>query len=275
MGAWLPTKQAVVAETIAALIVGGIVWLLLRGFDFAGQLRPSATDVILVALAGLLAAGIVQVLVLRRRFDPARAREAQVAIQERDDLEKQVGVMEERLTIQAHLKKEREDVIEDLTPKVGWADSLIERERGSVHLYLQVKCELWKVDHLDDAEPYFDIWIPVVYTGVMQLVIGETISGHLEWEGNAFSREPIASGSGNAKPPIVANGPTSSGLRLRQYVTTEARAKEIKEYLARGVIEMEFWSRNFEVSLSKKSFDGEVVAEGQLIGDYLPASTRD
>ena len=123
--------------------------------------------------------------------------------------------------------------------------------------------------NLKDREPYIEVAIWLKYIGIFDLIIGERQSGRLSWHNTPFSIEPELSMVGvEPSPPFKLRGPTGGELRLRQFVTLES-AREIQAYLDAGVGEIEFEAKDFDVSLSIASFDGEILANGRLFGEYL------
>lgn len=180
---------------------------------------------------------------------------------------------QERLKVEHLLTRGAKYEVSQLQPAAAWANALIDRERGYVGHLIDWKVELWNEERLNDAEPFFEVRLSFTYSGALRLLVGEQVSGRLEWHGKQFAREPIASVGTGKDLPFHGDGPTTGAIRLRQYVTP-ARAHEIKAFLGRNVIEMEFWAKDFFITVAKESFSGEVVAEGKLGGDYLTAKTR-
>ena len=165
-----------------------------------------------------------------------------------------------------------EGKVAELQPKATWADQLIGRERGWP-LLVPRRAELWHVGHLHDAEPYFDIGIFVEYRGVLRLIVGQQYSGFLSWDGKQFAQQPRVTINPDTALPFDSVGPTLCILQLRQHVTRE-RAVELLTYLATPKVEMEFWARHFSISLRLETFEGEVIHESHLVGDYLAAEIK-
>lgn len=209
--------------------------------------------------------------VLRLRFGlaPMASGEALRTLhKERDDLQK--ALLQESQRVQYKDKKvdEQEQQIGSLQPLADWAKELIERERGSPWTYLSHEIRMRSLN-LKDREPYIEVAIWLKYIGIFDLIIGERQSGRLSWHNTPFSIEPELSMVGvEPSPPFKLRGPTGGELRLRQFVTLES-AREIQAYLDAGVGEIEFEAKDFDVSLSIASFDGEILANGRLFGEYL------
>ncbi len=215
--------------------------------------------VILAAAVGVgLGLLIVNEVTSRRAQTRVQRQSAEVPTDANDDV-KQLAQPNRIREIEAHLK--------ELQPSIEWARGLIERERGHPSMYLNYKALFWGLN-LVDREPYFEIGIFLNYVGIFDLIIGERQSGRLSWQNKPFSHEPVLTMGSETSRPFKLHGPTEGQLRLRQYVTPKSGA-EIQAFLDRGVEEIEFWARDFEVSLSKASFDGEILAEGRMFGEYL------
>lgn len=197
------------------------------------------------------------------------SKEEEVRQGERDSAANAAREAAVKLQKQMFLTRERELEIAELKPAAEWASSLIERERGATTL-LDYKAHLWSIA-LDDREPYLDIAVFINYAGVLELLIGEEQSGRLSWENRPFSQEPIVSMGTETVRPFRLHGPARVMLKLRQYVTPES-ASVLEKYLDLGGQEIEFWAKDYNLSVSKVSFDGS-VSTGRLFGDYLAAGT--
>lgn len=219
-----------------------------------------------ILLAFVIAALLILAYVETRR--PTK----QSTVTPPDDFEaltKAVDQLQERYMKQAILTKEREDQIAILKPKADWAESLIAREDW-IRAHLSSETRFWSIN-LTEREPYFEIAIWLRYIGVLQLTVGESVSGRLVWDGRPFSQEPVITLNGEPLPGTLI-GPTEAQLRIRQYVTP-ATAVELQALLDRGVEEIEFVAKDFHVSLSKATFAGDVIAKGELFGEYLAVDT--
>lgn len=209
--------------------------------------------------------------VLRIRFGlaPMASGEALRTLRrERDDLQKALLQESQRVHYKDMKVDEQEQQIGSLQPLADWAKELIERERGSPWLYLSNEIRMRSLN-LKDREPYFEVAISLKYIGIFDLIIGERLSGRLSWHNTPFSLEPeLKMVLAEPSPPFKLRGPTGGELRLRQFVTPES-ARELQTYLDRAVGEIEFEAENFDVSLSIASFDGEILANGRLFGEYL------
>lgn len=195
-----------------------------------------------------------------------RGQEVAPVSVEGQDLRRQIMRLHEQISTQQVQLTVREGQIANLEPLADWAKSLVDHETGSVSLPFIAR--FWSLG-LDAREPFIEIAIFYEYAGVLELVVGETKSGRLKWEGEAFNQEPILKLWGEATP-LRMRGPARGQFRLTQHVTP-ASAKALQEYINRGVDEVEFWSKELQVSLSLVSpHDGETVATGWLFGEYLP-----
>jgi hypothetical protein len=252
--AWKSTSGPVLATIAFVLFVACLVLLFLR-VNYERDKKPTASSEDQASLAQLRS-----------------ERDALAKVFER--AEQQITGRNEIIAQKDEIIQQRADFIDKLAPKVQWADGLIDRERDFARRYLKSECRLGQTGHLSDNEPYFDIDILIDYCGALRLAVGQAQPGKLAWQGQAFALPPQVTHAQGEPLPFEGDGPTACWLKIRQYLTTGDRAAEIKSYLDRGVVEFEFGTKDFNVSITLKDFAGTMVAESALIGTELTAKVR-
>lgn len=191
-------------------------------------------------------------------------------------LEADYAQAEKERVLWVNTAAERATEIASLKPKAEWADSVINAERSRAPLVEVVNAALWNLEMLKADDPYFEIGYSFRYIGNLQLVIGDPPpSGKLSLDGESFAREPEIMIDWKLPLPFDRTGPTGGILRFRQYVTP-ARAEKLRvrlqldreEFRGREG-EVEFITRDLRIATRLISFDGHILREGFLLGEYL------